>query len=102
MGYNLPGSSVHRIFQARILDGLPFPPPGDLSNSGIEPVSLAAPTLAGRFFATEPSRKPPGLISYINYSGIPTSTRAHKPHSYMSQHVRSDSHRFQLSLNLTS
>ena len=27
---HLPGSSVHGILQARILDGLPCPPPGDL------------------------------------------------------------------------
>ena len=45
MGYSLPGSSVHRIFQARILDGLPFPPPRDLSNSGIKPVFPASPVL---------------------------------------------------------
>ena len=32
------GSSVHEIFQARILEGgLPFPSPGDLPNPGIEP-----------------------------------------------------------------
>ena len=30
--------------------GLPFPPPGDLPNPGIEPVSPAPPALAGRFF----------------------------------------------------
>ena len=38
--------------------GLPFPTPGDLSNSGIEPVSLASPALAGRFFTTVPPGKP--------------------------------------------
>ena len=32
--------------------GLPFPPPEDLSDPGIEPVSPAAPALAGRFFTT--------------------------------------------------
>ena len=32
--------------------GLPFPPPGDPPNPGIEPA------LAGRFFTTEPSGKP--------------------------------------------
>ena len=32
--------------------GLPFPPPGDIPNSGIE---LASPTLAGGFFIAEPS-----------------------------------------------
>ena len=37
--------------------GLPFPPPGDLPNSGIESVSLASPALAGRFFTTAPPGK---------------------------------------------
>ena len=32
--------------------GLPCPPPGDLPNPGIEPVSLTSPALAGRFFTT--------------------------------------------------
>ena len=31
---------------------LPCPPPGDLPNPGIKPVSLVSPELAGRFFAT--------------------------------------------------
>jgi len=38
--------------------GLPFPPPGDLPDPGIETVSLASPTLAGRFFTTKPPGKP--------------------------------------------
>ena len=32
--------------------GLPCPPPGDLPDSGIEPMSLMSPALAGRFFTT--------------------------------------------------
>ena len=32
--------------------GLPFPPPGDLPNPETEPMSLASPALAGRFFTT--------------------------------------------------
>ena len=32
--------------------GLPFPPPGDLSDQRIEPASLMSPALAGRFFTT--------------------------------------------------
>ena len=32
--------------------GLPFPPPGDLPNLEIEPVSLASPALAGGFIIT--------------------------------------------------
>ena len=32
--------------------GLPCSPPGDLTDSGIEPVSLMSPALAGGFFTT--------------------------------------------------
>ena len=42
--------------------GLPFPPPGDLPDPGIELVSLASPALAGVFFATVPPGKPNNLI----------------------------------------
>ena len=56
-----PGSSVHGIFQTRILSGLPFPSPGDLPDPGITPVSPASPLLAGRFFTPEPPGKPPVL-----------------------------------------
>ena len=52
MDCRLPGSSVHGIFQARILEWLPFTAPGDLPNSGIEPMYLVSPQLAGRFFTT--------------------------------------------------
>ena len=39
--------------------GLPVPPPRDLPDPGIKPVSPAAPVLAGGFFITEPPGKPP-------------------------------------------
>ena len=39
MDCGLPGSSVHGILQARILEWLPFPLPGDLPDPGIKPVS---------------------------------------------------------------
>jgi len=35
-----------------------FPNPGDLPNPGIEPVSLASPALAGRFFTTSATWEP--------------------------------------------
>ena len=38
--------------------GLPFPFPGNLPRSGIEPVS---PALVGKFFTTEPPGKPQRL-----------------------------------------
>ena len=43
--YSPPGSSVHGILQARILSGLPCPPPGDLPNPGIKPTSSVSPAL---------------------------------------------------------
>ena len=37
--------------------GLPFPPPGNLPDPGLEPTSMS-PALAGRLFTTEPLGKP--------------------------------------------
>ena len=45
--FSLPGSSVHRILQARIL---PFPPLGHFPHQGIEPASLLSPMQAVGFF----------------------------------------------------
>ena len=61
MNCSMPGSSVHGICQARITDRLSFPPPGDLPDLVIEPVSPAAPALTGHFFTTELPRKPCSL-----------------------------------------
>ena len=44
--------------------GWPFPSPGDLPDPGTEPVS---PALAGRFFGTEPPRKPTTACSVLFY-----------------------------------
>ena len=46
------GSSVHRIFQARILEWVAFPSPGDLHDPRIEPVSLMSLALVGQFFTS--------------------------------------------------
>ena len=52
MDWSPPGSSVHGILQARILEwvAVPFLSPGNLPDSGIESAFLASPTLASRFF----------------------------------------------------
>ena len=42
------------FFRQEYSSGLPFPPPGDLPNPGLETVS---PSLAGRFFTTVPPGK---------------------------------------------
>ena len=56
LNYSLPGSSVHGILQARILE-LSFPTPGDLPDPGIESTSLVPPALAGGLFTTASSGK---------------------------------------------
>ena len=38
--------------------GLSYPPPGDLPDLGIEPVSLTSPAVADGFFTTSPPGKP--------------------------------------------
>ena len=55
MDCSLPGSSVHGLFRQEYWSGLPFLSPGDLPDSGIEPMS---PVLADRFFTTEPAGQP--------------------------------------------
>ena len=49
-----PGSFVHGIFQARILEWVAFPSPEDLPDPEIEPTS---PALAGEIFTNEPPGK---------------------------------------------
>ena len=56
--YSLPGSSVHGIFQARILERVVISFPRDLLGPGIKPMSLVSPALAGGFFTTVPRGKP--------------------------------------------
>ena len=41
-----------RFSRQEYCSGLPFPPPGNCPNPGIEPTSRMFPTLAGRFFTT--------------------------------------------------
>ena len=59
MDHSPPGSSVHGISQARILEWVAFHSSGDLPDLGFEHVSSA---LAGRFFTTEPPGKPPPKV----------------------------------------
>ena len=57
------GSSVHGVFQARILKWVAISFSRGLPNPGIEPTSLASPVLAGGFVTTVPPGKP---IKYGN------------------------------------
>ena len=58
MDCSLPGSSVHAILQARILEWVAISFSGDLPNPRIKPTFSVSPALAGRFFTSEPPGKP--------------------------------------------
>ena len=60
-----PGSSVHAIYQARILGWGATSYFRGYSRVRIIPVSPESLALAGRFFTTEPPRKPPYHNIYI-------------------------------------
>ena len=77
MDYSPLDSSVPGILQARILEWVPCPPPGDLPDPGFQFVSLKSPELAGRFFTTSTSwdarnlvelrsNPDPGCLSTVN------------------------------------
>ena len=54
MDYSPPGSSFHGISRKDFWSWLSFPPLGDLSDLGIEPMSPGSSALAGGFFTIEP------------------------------------------------
>ena len=49
-----PDSSIHGSLQARILEWIAFPTPGDLLNPGIKAASSVSPTLTGGCFTSVP------------------------------------------------
>ena len=55
MACSPPGSSVHGILQARILEWVPCPSPGDLPDPGIK---LGSPALQADSLLSEPPGKP--------------------------------------------
>ena len=56
--------TVHGILQAKILQWVAIPSPGDLSNPRIELASLVPPALAGKVFTTVLLGKP---NIYLNF-----------------------------------
>ena len=49
--------------------GLPYPPPGDLPNPGIEPVSLTSLALAGGLFTTSTTWEAQRMILIVELAG---------------------------------
>ena len=65
MDCSIPGSSVHGISHAKILEWVAVSSSRGSSQTGIEPASPVSPALAGRFFTTEPTRKPVHVLIYM-------------------------------------
>ena len=61
MNCSPPGFFVRGLVQVRMLEGLLFPPRGDLPDPGIKLVSPVSPALAGGLFIT----MPPGKLSFL-------------------------------------
>ena len=54
------------LSQQEYWSGLPFPPPGDLPDPGIEPTSPASPALAGGFSTANATREAQSAAWQIN------------------------------------
>ena len=72
-----PVSSVHWTLRQEYWSGLPFPPPGELPDPGIEPMS---PVLAGRFLITELPGKPYRIIWNKDIFHFKNTFHWHKKH----------------------
>ena len=61
MDYSPPGSSVHGILQARLLEWVAMPSSRRSSQPGTEPRALKSPALTGGFFTTSATGEAPLL-----------------------------------------
>ena len=65
MNSSPPGSSVHGILRQEHWSGLSCPPPGDLPDPGIKPLTLTYPALVvGFFIPVAPSGKSKAISYY--------------------------------------
>ena len=56
--HGLPGSSVYRFPRQEYWSGLPCPPPGDLTDLGIQPMSSATSALQADSLLLSPQGSP--------------------------------------------
>ena len=59
MECSLPGSSVHGVLQARLMEWVAMLSSRDPPDPGIEPASLSSPALAGKFLTTSTTQEAP-------------------------------------------
>ena len=65
-----PGSSVHGILQARILQWVAMPSSRDIPDPGIKTTSLMPSTVAGRLFTTSTSWGASAALLLLNLFGV--------------------------------
>ena len=70
MAWRLPGSSVHEILHAKILQWVVMPSSRDLPDPGTEPAPLSSPALAGGFFTSSATWEVQCPL-YTQRNGIP-------------------------------
>ena len=83
MDCSLPSSSVTRFSKQKYWSGLPCPPPEDLPDPGIEPVSPASAALQADFLLTES----PGKLSMQSTSYKMLSWMSHKLESRLPEEI---------------
>ena len=71
--YSLPGSSIHGIFQARILEWVAVSSSRGSSHIAIKPASLMSPVLAGRFFTTRATWEGRFIMATLFKNKLPQS-----------------------------
>ena len=64
LNHSPPGPLSMEFSKQEYWSGVPFPTPGDLPNSGMEPTSLVCPALASGFFTTSASWEPLDITGY--------------------------------------
>ena len=65
---SLPGSSVHGVLPARILECVTMPSSRDLPDPGIEPAFLTSPALAGEFFTSSATWEAQGFAYTVSFN----------------------------------
>ena len=76
---SLPGSAVHGIFQARMVEWVAFPTPRDLPDPGIKPSSFESPVLAGSTLSLMPPGKNSMVLSSPQLLSLPRGLHHPQP-----------------------
>ena len=85
LDWSPPASSVHGIFQARILEWVAISLSGNLLDPGIEPTSLGSLALAGRVFTTSATWEDQEIL--VSHYFLLSTVQISFWHKYFSDHT---------------